>query len=55
MSKKFRVHCTIDVDGEYTALTAVETLTHLIMEDGDNWAVDNVQVLKVVELFEQEI
>jgi hypothetical protein len=55
MEKSYRIQCTIDVAGEYSALTAAETLTHLIMEDGDNWAVSNVKVLNVYELTEQEI
>jgi hypothetical protein len=55
MNKKFRVQCTIDVGGEYSAEGAVETLAKIIKIDGYDWEVDNVQVIAVEELTNEEI
>jgi len=55
MNKTFRVQCTIDVGDEYSALTAVQNLTSFIKGDGDNWCIDNVQVINVEEITNKEI
>lgn len=55
MNKTYRIQCMIDVSQEYSELTAVQNLTSLIMEDGDNWHIENVQVISVEELPEEEI
>ena len=54
MNKTYRIQCTIDVGDEYSEMTAVQTLTSFIMGDGDNWCIDNVQVINVEEITEKE-
>ncbi len=54
MNKTFRVSCTIDVHYEDTSLGAVDTLMRFVEQEGDNWCVDNVQVINVEEITEKE-
>jgi hypothetical protein len=54
MNKSYRIQCTIDVGDEYSEITAVQNLTSFIEEDGDNWCIDNVQVINVEEITEKE-
>jgi hypothetical protein len=54
MNRTYRIQCTIDVSQEYSELTAVQNLTSFIMDDGDNWCIDNVQVINVEEITEKE-
>jgi hypothetical protein len=55
MNKAYRIQCTIDVGDEYSAMTAVQNLTSFIMDDGDNWCIDNVQVINVQVINVEEI
>jgi hypothetical protein len=54
MNKTFRVSCTIDIHYEDTSLGAVDTLMKFVEQEGDNWCVDNVQVINVEKITEKE-
>jgi len=54
MNKSYRIQCTIDVGDEYSEITAVQNLISFIKNDGDNWCIDNVQVINVGEITEKE-